>query len=153
MLRTLLVTLMGRLRVITYGGQELIIALLSNMDEMSPDGTSAMFVCARMHVYLCAVWRKWCPLDTGLGAWLLDPDNPPNSFSELLARHGLQQLAPPPSSQALSKGTGKEGGLGTVWRDLALLGPLMVKIYQKLQVQSIFSYLSCRMSCKFWLEV
>ena len=79
---------------------------------------------------LRAAWKGWCPLDTGLGAWLLDPDHTPSSFSELLARHGMQQLAPPPSSPALPE----ETGVATVHQDLALLGPLMVKIYQKLQV-------------------
>lgn len=81
-------------------------------------------------------WREWCPLDTSLGAWLLDPDNPANSFSELLARHGMQQLAPPPPEAAARE---RGGGVSpaTVRQDLALLGPLMVKIYQKLQVMAV----------------
>lgn len=76
------------------------------------------------HLSCTAAWREWCPLDTAVGAWLLDPDHTPNAFSELLARYGMQQMAPP---------TG--GGAGSaVHHDLALLGPLMVKIYQQLQV-------------------
>lgn len=76
------------------------------------------------HLLQSAVWKNWCPLDVGLGAWLLDPDHTPTSFSELLARYGLQQM-------------GRKGGAGhssALCQDLALLGPLMVKIYEDLQV-------------------
>ncbi len=89
-----------------------------------------------MCMCLCAAWRGWCPLDTSLGAWLLDPDNPSNSFSELLARHGMQQLAPPPPSPQAPMAREGTVSPATVRHDLALLGPLMVKIYQKLQVKS-----------------
>ena len=59
-----------------------------------------------------------------MGAWLLDPDHTPHAFSELLARYGMQQMAPPTGG----------GSVSAVHHDLALLGPLMVKIYQQLQV-------------------
>ena len=62
-----------------------------------------------------------------MGAWLLHPDNTPSSFSELTARYGVQQEAAPP----------KGGEPPSVVRaDLALLGPLMMAVYRKLQVSS-----------------
>lgn len=85
--------------------------------------------------YFIAVWINWCPLDTALGAWLLDPDHVPNTFSELLARYGLQQLAPPPAPG--TRGSQEVCNVSTLQHDLALLGPLMVKLYQELQVNHL----------------
>lgn len=84
--------------------------------------------CTVQDLFILVVWINWCPLDIILGAWLLDPDNVPSTFCELLARYGMQQLAPPPSPR------GQVSCDVSVQHDLALLGPLMVKIYQQLQV-------------------
>lgn len=76
------------------------------------------------------MWKEWCPLDTAIGAWLLDPDRTPSSFSELLARYGMQQMAPP------MRGAEGDWNSSALQQDLALLGPLMVKIYRQLQVRA-----------------
>ena len=89
-------------------------------------------MCVYMHGLL-VVWKNWRPLDTDVGAWLLDPDHTPNSFSELLARYGMQQMAPPTSAG----GTGEDWTLQALRLDLSLLGPLLVKIYHQLQAKQL----------------
>lgn len=68
-------------------------------------------------------------MDTSLGAWLLNPDHTPGSFSELLTRYGMEQMTLP-TTMGVDKGDQL-----ALRHDLALLGPLMVKIYKKLQVR------------------
>jgi hypothetical protein len=77
------------------------------------------------------VWREWCLLDTAVGAWLLNPDHTPSSFSELLARYGMQQMGVEE----------RDLNSSVLLKDLALLGPLMVKMYRQLQVSRLGEHL------------
>ena len=97
--------------------------------------TSVLQVNYIFHVVLIenlgfAVWKDWSLLDTALGAWLLNPDNTTASFSELLARFGMQQMTPPTQRGDIAIGH----SYSILHNDLSLLGPLMVKIYKELQV-------------------
>ena len=78
---------------------------------------------------LHTVWKHWTLLDTRIGAWLLDADNTHATFSDLLAKHGLQQedVDVVPNDDFLKN-------MNQVHQDLCLLGPLMVKLYTKLKV-------------------
>ena len=55
LLRMVLVSLMGRSRVITYGGQELISALLSNFDDIPPNGIATINSCLRFFFFPCSM--------------------------------------------------------------------------------------------------
>lgn len=126
--RTTIEFLLSRSKVITYKGQDLILAILSNFTGILPKGHVSLVMCRNLNFsYFRSVWKDWCPLDTAVGAWLLDPDHTPSSFSELLVRYGMQQMTPPTT----------EGDLSALHhQDLGLLGPLMVKIYRQLQVRA-----------------
>ncbi len=68
--------------------------------------------------------------DTRIGAWLLNADHTPASFSDLLAQHGFRQLDTHNSADKEKSGL----DWSEIHQDLALLGPLMVKLYTQLMV-------------------
>ncbi|XP_022797003.1 DNA polymerase nu-like [Stylophora pistillata] len=72
------------------------------------------------------VCLKWRLLDPKIAAWLLNPDHPPQTFAEVLTSAQL----------SLPEG-GKEDDC-MVCRDIAMLGPVMVKQYSMLKALSLW---------------
>ncbi|XP_066024772.1 DNA polymerase nu-like isoform X3 [Pocillopora verrucosa] len=77
------------------------------------------------HADIRTVCLKWRLFDPKIAAWLLNPDHPPQSFAEVLTSAQL----------SLPKG-GKEDDC-MVCRDIAMLGPVMVKQHSMLKALSL----------------
>ncbi|CAH3015499.1 unnamed protein product, partial [Porites evermanni] len=76
---------------------------------------------------VCLHWRL---LDTKLAAWLLNPDHPPQSFAEALT---FVQLHSP---EVHAHGAHEDN---MICEDIAMLGPLMLKQFNKLKMLSLWN--------------
>ncbi|KAL5516693.1 hypothetical protein EMCRGX_G002094 [Ephydatia muelleri] len=106
--RSQLASLLRRARVICYNGQQLARTLLDHYQLASQSSE----------------WIHWTFLDTLIGSWLLDPDHPPQTFSEALIRAGL--------------GVTRSEAAGSNKRELLLLVPLMNNLHQMLQKEDLW---------------
>lgn len=95
-------------RKVCFDAQELIHALVIH-NQLDPQ----------------AGCNKWRILDPKVACWLLDPDNPPVTFSGMLKTYlkGKYELTPPETL----------GSLDVYSRDLALLGPVMRELIDMLK--------------------
>ena len=63
-------------------------AVAKRWDNISLAGSNmSLSVCC---LSTLTAWLRWRLLDVLVGAWLCDPDNPPDSFSQVLGRFNLK---------------------------------------------------------------
>ncbi|KAK3697030.1 hypothetical protein QZH41_012497, partial [Actinostola sp. cb2023] len=74
--------------------------------------------------YVCS---DWIYMDVKIASWLLDPDNPPKEYSELLQKVDLK-LVP--------KEDGDEDELLRL--DLSTLGPAVLTLYNRLKAKELW---------------
>ncbi|XP_069684319.1 uncharacterized protein [Periplaneta americana] len=100
----------GRSRKLCYDAQELLIFLIEKF---------------KFDRKVCS---KWILLDPKVGCWLLDPDNPPHSFSDAVNKLGLDKDISAKSWNLESKAC----------HQLQLLSKLSEVLYQKLQEHKLW---------------